>query len=301
VLVDLAGWRSVFFLTIPAGLAILAGTQVLPMSGVRPRRAAAPDAFGIALLAAGVGALALGVSRASAWGWGDARTLAAIGGGLLTVLAVLVRSRRHPAPAVEVALWRSRTFALANLSSLIYGAALFAWLLCGVLFLTQVWRYSPLEAGLAVSPGAIVAAVVALRAGPLVARVGPRPVVVGGLLITAATAVWIRAAIQDEPAFLALWLPVSLPLGIGMGAIATGMSAAAALAVGPAQFAAGVGLNQAARAVGGALGVAAMATVLDGADPTAAASYRGVFLLVAFLLLGATGAALGLTGKEVAR
>jgi EmrB/QacA subfamily drug resistance transporter len=297
VLVDVAGWRSVFFLTIPAGLAVLAGTRVLPMPGIRtgpaPQR---PDLLGIALLGAGVGALALGVSRASAWGWGDARTLLAIGGGLLGVVAVLLRSRTHAAPAVEVALWRSRTFALANVASLLYGAALFAWLLCGVLFLTQAWGYSPLEAGLAVSPGAIVAAVVALRAGPLVARHGPRPVVVGGLLVTTATAIWILLAIDDDPAFLTLWLPASLPLGIGMGAIATGMSAAAALAVGPASFAAGVGLNQAARAVGGALGVAAMATILNGTDPSAAASYRGVYELCTILLLAATVAACGLKG-----
>jgi EmrB/QacA subfamily drug resistance transporter len=302
VLVDLAGWRSVFFLTVPAGLAVLAGTQVLPMQGVRVGpRPQAPDALGIALLGAGVGALALGVSRASVWGWGDARTLSTIAGGVLGVVAVLVRSRRHPAPAVEVGLWRSRTFALTNLASLIYGAALFAWLLCGVLFLTQVWAYSPLQAGLAVSPGAIIAAGVALRAGPVVARYGPRPVVLTGLVVTAGTAFWVLSTIQDDPAFLTLWLPISFPLGLGMGAVATGMSAAAALAVGPTQFAAGVGLNQAARAVGGALGVAGMATILAGTDPSAADSYRGVFVMCTILLVAALGAAAGLERKGAER
>jgi EmrB/QacA subfamily drug resistance transporter len=295
VLVDLAGWRSVFLLTVPASLAVLAGTQVLPMQGVRVGpRPQAPDALGIALLGAGVGALALGVSRASVWGWGDAGTLVAIAAGLLGVVIVLLRSRNHAAPAVEVGLWRSRTFALANLVSLIYGAALFAWLLCGVLFLVQAWDYSPLQAGLAVSPGAVVAAVVALRAGPLVAGRGPRPVVVGGLLITAATAGWLLLALGDDPAFLGLWLPASLPLGIGWGAIATGVSSAAALSVGPARFAAGVGLNQAARAVGGSLGVAAMATILNGTDPAAADSYRGVFELCIILLVAAAAVACGL-------
>jgi EmrB/QacA subfamily drug resistance transporter len=295
VLVDVAGWRSVFLITIPAGLAVLAGTQLLPMAGARPGpRPAAPDLLGIALLGAGVGGLALGVSRGAAWGWGDARTLGAIGGGLVGLAVVLARSARHPAPAVEVGLWRSRTFALANLASLIYGAVLFSWLLVGVLFVTQVWGYSPLEAGLAVTPGAVTAALVALRCGPLVARHGPRPVVVGGLALIAATAVWIMVAISDDPAFWSLWLPAGFVLGIGMGAVATGMSAAAALSVGPTQFAAGVGLNQAARAVGGALGVAAMATLLEGTDPTAAASYRGVYLMCTILLVAAAVAASGL-------
>jgi EmrB/QacA subfamily drug resistance transporter len=302
VLVDVAGWRSVFFITIPAGLGVLAGARMLPMAAVRTGpRPAPPDALGIALLGAGVGALALGVSRGAAWGWGDARTLGAIAGGLVGIVGVLARSARHPAPAVEVGLWRSRTFALANLASLIYGAVLFSWLLVGVLFVTQAWGYSPLQAGLAVTPGALTAAVVALRCGPLVARVGPRPVVVGGLLTIAATAVWIMAAISEDPAFLTLWLPAGFVLGVGMGAVATGLSAAAALSVPPEGFAAGVGLNQAARAVGGALGVAAMATILAGTDPTAAASYRGVYLLCTILLVAAAVVALGLRRPEAVR
>jgi EmrB/QacA subfamily drug resistance transporter len=279
-LVDAAGWRAVFLVTVPAGLALLAATQLLPVGAERPEGAARPtmpDLLGTLLLAAGVGGLALGVSRGAAWGWGDLRTLAAIAGGLAGLAIVLVRSRSHPAPAVEVGLWRSRTFALANLASLIYGAVLFSWLLVGVLFLTQVWGYTPLETGLAMTPGAVAAALVALGCGPLVARHGPRPVVLAGLATLAAAGVWVVLAVEDAPAFVALWLPAGTLVGVGMGAIATGMSSAAALSVAPAQFAAGVGLNQAARAVGGALGVAAMATILRGTDPAAAASYLGVY------------------------
>jgi MFS family permease len=308
-LVDAAGWRAVFVVTVPAGIALLAATQLLPAGGERgsagraqardpfgtqlrpadePAEGAArpmmPDLFGTLLLAAGVGALALGVSRGAAWGWGDLRTLGAIAGGLAGLAVVLVRSRSHPAPAVEVGLWRSRTFALANLASLIYGAVLFSWLLVGVLFLTQVWGYTPLETGLAMTPGAVAAALVALSCGPLVARHGPRPVVLGGLATLAGAGVWVVLALQDAPAFLSLWLPAGTLVGVGMGAIATGMSSAAALSVAPAQFAAGVGLNQAARAVGGALGVAAMATILRGTDPAAATSYLGVYEMCIALL-----------------
>ena len=253
-----------------------------------------PDLLGTLLLAAGVGGLALGVSRGAAWGWGDLRTLAAIAGGLVGLAVVLVRSRSHPAPAVEVGLWRSRTFALANLASLIYGAVLFSWLLVGVLFLTQVWGYTPLETGLAMTPGAVAAALVALGCGPLVARHGPRPVVLAGLATLAAAGVWVVLAVEDAPAFVALWLPAGTLVGVGMGAIATGMSSAAALSVAPAQFAAGVGLNQAARAVGGALGVAAMATILRGTDPAAAASYLGVYEMCIALLGAAAVVSWGL-------
>jgi EmrB/QacA subfamily drug resistance transporter len=296
-LVDAAGWRAVFLVTVPAGIALLAATRLLPLSAVRPEgeaRPRTPDLLGTLLLAAGVGGVALGVSRGAAWGWGDVRTLAAIAGGLAGVAVVLVRSRSHPAPAVEVGLWRSRTFALANLASLIYGAVLFSWLLVGVLFLTQVWGYTPLKTGLAMTPGAVAAALVALGCGSLVARHGPRPVVLVGLATLAAAGVWVVLAVDDAPAFVSLWLPAGTLVGVGMGAIATGMSSAAALSVAPAQFAAGVGLNQAARAVGGALGVAAMATILRGTDPAAAASYLGVYEMCIALLGAAAVVSWGL-------
>jgi MFS family permease len=173
ILVDVAGWRSVFLINVPLGLALLAATQLLP-AGVR-REGRVPHLPGVALLGAGVGLAALGLSQGADWGWGSAATLASLAGGGALVAAVLARSMRHPAPAIETTLWRSRTFALANVASLLYGACLFPWLLTGVLFLTQVWDYSPLQAGLAVTPGALTAAAVALRAGPLVARFGPRP------------------------------------------------------------------------------------------------------------------------------
>jgi EmrB/QacA subfamily drug resistance transporter len=290
VLVDVAGWRSVFFINLPAGLALLVGARLLAQPGVRPR-VAPPDALGTALLAVGVGLAALGVSRGAEWGWGAPRTLAALVAGLAAVAVTLQRSRAHPAPAVEVALWRAPAFARANLGSLLYGGALFALLLVGVLFTTQVWGYSPLQAGLAVTPGAIAAAAVAVSAGPVVQRRGPWPVARAGLLVLAADCAVIALALPDDPAFWTLWLPTGLVLGAAMGAITTALSSAAALSVAPERFAAGVGLNQAARAVGGALGVAALSTILLGDDPHAAASYRPIYLMCTILLVLGAGAA----------
>jgi EmrB/QacA subfamily drug resistance transporter len=292
VLVDAAGWRSVFFINLPAGLALVVGARLLARPGIRPQ-VEPPDALGTAALAVGVGLAALGVSRGAEWGWGDPRTLAALAAGLLAVGACLGRSRTHAAPAVEVSLWRSGAFARANVGSLLYGGSLFALLLVGVLFTTQVWGYSPLQAGFAVTPGAIAAAAVAVSVGPVVQRRGPWPVAVAGLLLLAADCAVVAVAIDDDPAFWTLWLPTGLVLGAAMGAITTALSAAAALSVAPDRFAAGVGLNQAARAVGGALGVAALSTILLDADPHAAGSYRAVYFMCAILLVAAAAATVG--------
>jgi EmrB/QacA subfamily drug resistance transporter len=299
VLVDVAGWRSVFLINVPLGLALLAATSLLPIAGRRGGRA--PDAVGTALLGAGVGLAALGVSQGAAWGWGSAATLAALAGGVVASGAALARSMRHPAPAIETTLWRSRTFAVANIGSLLYGATLFPWMLTGVLFLTQVWDYSPLRAGFAVTPGAVTASLVALRAGPLVARVGPRPVVVGGAAVMGAVALWLVLALGEAPDFLGLWLPTGAIAGMGMGAVTTGLSSAAALSVAPPRFAAAVGLNQTARVVGGALGVAALATILRASDPGAVGGYAGVLGMAAGLSALTAVAGIGLVHRPAVR
>lgn len=294
VLVEAFGWRSVFFITVPVGLAILAGARRVPAIAGDGGRL--PDALGTVLLGAGVGLAALGISRAAPWGWGDARTLACLGGAVVAVALALWRSAGHPAPAVETALWRSPAFRLANLASLLYGAMLLPWLLLGVLFLVQVWGYSVLEAGLAVTPGAVSAALVAVGVGPVVARHGPRWVVVAGAATIAGVGLWLALALPAEPRFLALWLPAGVLVGMGMGAVTTGLSSAAALSVPPARFAAGTGLNQTARQVGGALGVAALATILEGGEGVGA--YVDVYVLCTIAAAAAGVVGLGLVLEE---
>jgi len=300
VLVDTVGWRSLFVVNVPFGLAILAGARLVPPSAaVRGRL---PDIGGTIMLGVGIGALALGIVEGPQWGWGDERTLAALAGGALAAALAVRRSTHHAEPAIQTRLWRSRPFALANLASLLYGAALFPWMLIGVLFLVQVWDYSALQAGLSMTPGAVVAAIVALRAGPVVRSRGPRPVIVAGGLVLALAGALCTFALPSEPAFVAFWLPVAVLIGIGVGAITTGVSSAAALSVQPEHFAAAVGLNQTGRQVGGALGIAVLAALLqDRVGPGAGISpYTDVYLFctLATLAVAAAGARLVLGEKS---
>ena len=166
VLVDTLGWRSLFLINVPVGLAIVAGTRLIPRGRAPAGASRTPSARSCS--ASGSARAALGISQGPDWGWGDARIDRCARrrrrSRSLAALIALDAPRRRPRSRPR--LWRSRSFALANLASLLYGAALFPWMLVGVLFLIGVWGYSPLEAGLAMTPGAIIAAVVALRAGP---------------------------------------------------------------------------------------------------------------------------------------
>ena len=275
VLVDQIGWRALFLINVPVGVLIVFGARQLPAGRGAGKL---PDAVGTLLLGAGIGAAALGISQGSTWGWGDVRTIATIVGGVLAAAAAIWRSTRHAYPALETRLWRSKRFATANVASLLYGAALFPWMLVGVLVQVTLWDYSPLQAGLGMTPGAIVAAVVAV----LASKRPHKPMILAGATTLAAAGALCVFALPAEPNFLGFWLPVGVLIGIGMGAITTGISTAAALSVTPDRFAAAVGLNSAARQVGGALGVAVLAGIVDGDI----ASFKDVYLFCTLATLG---------------
>jgi len=218
------------------------------------------------------------------WGWGDARTIASLAGGVAGTVAAIQRSWRMPVPAIETGLWKHRTFALANGASLLYGASLYAWMLLGVLVLTELWGYSELQAGLAMTPGAIAASVSAVAVGR---RATPRVAVAAGAGLMAASGLFIAATLPTHGEFVTYSLPLGLVLGAGMGMVTTGTSTAAALSVPPQSFAAGTGLNQTARQVGGALGVATMATILRSGAVGQASAFAHVYVFVSVAALGA--------------
>ncbi len=282
VLVQAFGWRSLFVINVPAGLALAAAAGILPHTTTARTRL--PDALGTVLLAFGIGLAALGLSQGSVWGWGDARTIVSLAGGVAGTVAAIQRSRQMPVPAIETGLWKHRTFALANGASFLYGTSLYAWMLLGVLVLTQLWHYSELQAGLAMTPGAIAASVAAIAAGR---RATPRTAVAAGAALMAASGLFIAATLPTHGEFLTYWLPVGLVLGAGMGMVTTGTSTAAALSVPPQSFAAGTGLNQTARQVGGALGVATLATLVRSGGAGQVATFTHVYVFVSLAAAGA--------------
>lgn len=279
VLIDAFSWRAVFLINVPIGIAVvLIAWRVLPALKLGARQL--PDLLGSLLLAAGAVLVLVAVTETGQWGWVDIRTVACGAAGATLLAVALLRTRTHAAPAVEIALLRNRAFAAATVGAALYGVALFAWMLASVLFVTSVWGYSIVEAGLAVTPGAFSAAVGSVVAGRAIERRGPAPVVAVGALIFALGGLWMVLGIGATPQFVTFWLPLGLFTGLGMGAATVGLTAAAARALPPAQFASGTGLVMTARQFGGALGVAVLATILAG-DEVGLDGYRTVFAICA--------------------
>ncbi|WP_333768294.1 DHA2 family efflux MFS transporter permease subunit [Streptomyces sp. IBSBF 2435] len=295
VLVDAFGWRAVFLINVPAGAAlVLAGIRGLPeRTGARRRL---PDPLGTVAVTAGIALLVLGLTKGSDWSWAEAATVACVAVGAALIAVALVRSARHGAPAVETALFRNRTFAVASAAAAFTGASLFGWLLSSPLFLTAVWHYSVLKAGFAVTPGALTSAVAAVAVGKL-AKPHQLPAVVGASMAAfAAVSVWAYLSLGTDTRFLTLWLPLGLIGGAAFGAALTALSTAAARSLPPQQFASGAGMTTTARQLGGSLGVAATASVIAAHGIGGPQAYRDVFLIC-----GALAAVAALVGLAMSR
>lgn len=299
VLVDAGGWRWAFLVNLPVLAVALALT---PRVVVESRTGGpAPDGFGIVLVSAAVAALALGITQGQDWGWSSTGVLAAFAVAVAAGTLAARRSMRHPAPAVDLDILSTRTVALANAATVFYGIAFFAMLLANVLFLTSVWGWSTLAAGLALTPGPLVVAALSRSTGALATRVGYRPVLVAGALVFAAAQVWNATVVPMEPSYLRWWLPSTIVGGIGVALTFPVLSAAAVAGLPPSSFGAGGAMNQTARQIGAVLGVAVLVAVLG--TPTSPEQAFDRFHLAWWVCAGAAvvSAAISSRHRPIAR
>lgn len=293
-LVELSDWRLVFLVNLPLGVAVLlAGRRLLPERPVSDSRL--PDLPGALMLALGLAAVTLGIVEGNDWGWTAAGTLAAFAAAALLLGVVVARSRTHPRPIVEPALFAHRSFTVGNLGTLLFAAAFFSLILGNVLFLTTIWGYSVLSAGLATLPGPAMTTVVSGPAGRLADRFGHRAVIVPGTIVFAAGVLILRSA-GAEPDWLGLWLPGAVLTGIGIGLAFPTLGSAAVRDVADNRFATASAVNAAFRQVGAVLGTAILVAIVG--DPVGLGEALRVsdtaYLFAIFAALGSGAAALGL-------
>jgi EmrB/QacA subfamily drug resistance transporter len=299
-LVELSDWRLVFLVNLPLGAAILlAARSRLPEPKITDSRL--PDLPGAAMLALSLAIVTLAIIEGNEWGWGSAPTLACFAAAALLLAAVVYRSRTHPRPIVEPELFRRPSFAIGNLGTLLFSAAFFSVILGNVLFLTSIWGYTVLQAGLATLPGPALSTIVAGPAGRLADRFGHRAVIVPGAVVFAAGVMVLRSA-GAEPDWLGIWLPGALLTGIGIGLAFPTLGSAAVRDVPVDRFATASAVNAAFRQVGAVLGTAILVAIVG--DPVGVSEALRVsdsaYLFAAIASLIAGGCALALRQRSVA-
>ena len=294
VLVDVAGWRAAFLVNIPIGVAAIVLTRRTLVESRAPGKRTLPDLGGALMLGGAVAALVLGVVKGPDWGWDDPRV---IGAGLVAVaLATLFvrRSAQHPAPLLDGALLRIRSLSVANGLMVLAAAAYFGVILNNVLFLTTVWGWSILDAGLAMTHGPIVAAIVAGPVGRLAARVDARLLILTGGTVWAAGIAGYLVLAGTEPDFFGGWLPATIVAGIGAGISFPTISSVAVAGAPGERFATATAITGVARQIGAAIGVAVLIAVI-GTPATALDDFQRGWVLATgiFLTLALCAPALG--------
>ena len=293
-----ASWHWVFLVNVPVvAVVAVAGARILPKPAAKSAAAgtgqeaeALPDAIGAAAFTVAVGALALGLVKADAWGWTSPALFGSLGAAAVLLVWFARRSARHPAPVIEPHLLRRPVFATATAANVVFGMAFGAMLLLVTLWCQDVWGWSALRTGLGIAPGPLLVPFWSIAAAPIARRVGPGPVAAVGCAAYAAGCVFWRLNLGFTPDYATRMLPGMLLTGTGVGLTLPSLVSAAVSAVPQERFATGSGIVTMARQVGIVLGVAILVTVLG--HPSGAAAL-GAFQR-ATVVLAVTAFAAGL-------
>jgi EmrB/QacA subfamily drug resistance transporter len=298
-----ASWRWVFIVNVPVGVVgLLAARRYVPDSR-DPAVTRTPDLVGAALVATGVGALALALVKGPDWGWSSSKDLASFAVAVVGAAGFWQRSLHHPSPVVEPALLRVRAFAWANATAVLFSVAFAGGLLAAVLWLQEVWHWSALRAGLAIAPGPLMVPVFAAVSQQVAHRVKAGHLAALGCLAFAVGTMLVAVRVGEHPAYATAFLPGWLVGGVGVGFAFPTIVSAATADLPPARSATGSAVVTMARQVGLVLGVSAFVAVLGaphGYDAVHAAFRQAWWVITGGALLGA-GSALGMTPRAPAR
>lgn len=287
--ISLTDWRAAFWINLPiiAGM-LIAGRRVLRETP-RVESEHRPDYAGATLVTVALACFALGISRSELWGWLDARTLISIAVGLIAIPMFIRRQERHPEPVLDLTLFESRSFSVANASALVFMGGFAAYSLNNVLFLRQAWGYSVLTAGLLTALPPVTVAMLAPFTGRAAARIGFRPfVIVGPLIVTVATFMFV--VFLDTDRAPVTFVLIGEVVAVGIACFIPVNSAASVAELSPHRLSIGGAVNNTFRQVGAVIGVALLVSLLgspETPEELVSAHERGWIMIAVMSLLAA--------------
>ncbi|MEA5367412.1 MFS transporter [Amycolatopsis sp., V23-08] len=277
VLVSGIGWRSVFWVNVPIGLAALLLTQrFVPES--RAARARAFDPPGQALIVVLFASIIAATIEGPRLGWADPLIAGLVVLAVLALLGILTVERRRAEPLIDLRFFRSPPFSGANVISVMMSASLGGFLFLNTLYLQDVRHFGPLHAGLMIIPMAAGQAVAANLSGRLLAARGPRlPLTLGGALLAAGGFLLVPLTEHTESAYL---LATYAVFGLGAGLVGPPVTNTAVSGLPRDQVGVAGALVACARQFGVAIGVAVTGSIVAGTGTAfVGASHAAWFVL----------------------
>jgi MFS family permease len=263
VLTSGLSWRWVLFVNVPIGvICVLLSPRVLAESHAEAETRSF-DIPGAVTVTAGLALLVYALVNAVNAGWGSTETLLLIAGALVLLAAFLAIELRSRAPLMPFSIFRLRTLRGADTVALLIGMSLFSMFFFISLYMQQVLHYSALRAGLSYLPLAIAIILSAGAASVGVTRFGFKPILLIGMLFVAAGLYWFSRVPGTGGTFAADVLGPSILAAIGLGLSFVPVTIAAVTGTRPQEAGLASGLVNTAQQVGGALGLAILASIAN--------------------------------------
>jgi EmrB/QacA subfamily drug resistance transporter len=258
-LVDSLGWRWVFWINLPVGLAALVLTSLfIPDS--RAPHARRIDPAGQVLVVASLGSLTYAIIEGPSAGWTSGEILGLLGAAALSLVIFVLVERRVGEPLVDMRFFKSPPFSAAAVAATLTFLIMGGFLFVNSLYLQDVRGASALMTGVALLPATVFIGALSPVAGRMVGRYGPRlPLVLGGLGNAAGTAV---LAYSDAHSSYALLLVAYSLIGIGMGFVNPPITTTALSGMPASQAGVAGGIAASTRQVGTVLGIALLGSLL---------------------------------------
>jgi EmrB/QacA subfamily drug resistance transporter len=309
VLTEAINWHWIFFVNLPIGLAtaLLALRLIERDKGIGFGHGA--DVLGAVLVTSSLMLLVYTIVEAADYGWGSTHTLGFGAGALALGAAFIVRESRAANPLIPLRIFRSRNISGANLIQMLMVAGMFGMFFLGSLYMERVLGYDALEIGLAFLPVALLIGVLSLGfSANLNLRYGAKATLVPGLvLVVAGLVLFARVPIDAE--YVADLLPAMILFGLGAGLSFPSLATLAMSGASGSDAGLASGLVNTSLQVGGALGLAVLATLsttrtdtlLADGESTAAAltdGYKLAFAIGAGLVLVAIAVAISVLRGE---
>ncbi len=262
ILTETLGWEWVLYVNTPIGIAAaLLAPRLLEDS--RDERNPSFDFAGAFSVTAGLALLVYTLVDAEGAGWGSTQTLVLGGISLALLAAFLVIEARQRYPLMPFSIFRLRTLRGANVIGLLIGMSLFSMFFFISLYMQQVLGYEPLKAGLAYLPLAGLIIVSAGVASQLVTRIGFKPTLIVGLLFIAAGLIWFAQVSAPGGTYVGDVLFPSMLAAVGLGFAFVPVTIAAVTDTKPDEAGLASGLINTSQQIGGALGLALLATIAN--------------------------------------